>query len=225
MTAASDQTVRVVAVSAGTGEPSSTRLLADRLAAKLAAGLRDRGDEPQLATLELAPLAQDIAAGMVSGVRSDALETAIAQLAAADVVVISTPVYKAGISGLLKSFADLLDNDLLLGKPVVLAATAGTARHALVVDDQLRQLMAYFRAVSVPTSVFAAPEDWNDPALTARIERAATEAAVLQRSAAELQARTWAAHKHDYGSGAAAPSGHGTVNFDTDLMCLAAGGQ
>lgn len=225
MTAASDRKVPVVVVSAGTGEPSSTRLLADRIAAKLAAALRDRGDDPQLSMVELAPLAQDIAAGIVGGVRSEALESATGHLAAADVVVVSTPVYKAGISGLLKSFADLLDNDLLLGKPVVLAATAGTSRHALVVDDQLRQLMAYFRAVSVPTSVFAAPEDWNDPALAARIERAATEAAVLQTSAAELRARTWAAHKHEFDSGAAKPGSASGVDFDTDLMRLAAGGK
>ncbi len=56
----------------------------------------------------------------------------------------------------------MLDNDLLIGKPVLLGATAGTARHALVVDDQLRPLFAYLRALPVPTSLFAAPEDWGD---------------------------------------------------------------
>src|SRR4029453_16493729 len=93
-------------------------------------------------------------------------------LAEADGIVASTPVYAAGASGLFTSFFQVLDSDLLIAKPVVVAATAGTARHALVVDQQLRSLFAYLRTMTVPTSLFAAPEDWSDPALAQRIDPA-----------------------------------------------------
>lgn len=218
--------VKIALVSGGVSDPSSTRLLADRITSKVTQVLRADGYDPAVSVIELAPLARDIADAMVGGLRSQRLEEAIGLLDGAELVVASTPVYKAGISGLFKSFADLLDNDVLIGKTVVLAATAGTARHAMVGEDQLRQLFAFFRAISVPTSIFAAPEDWNDPALTARIERAATEAAVLQASGATLRARTWRGHKHEFAAGGSATheAGDEAVDFDTDLMRLAAGG-
>ena len=64
----------------------------------------------------------------------------------------------------------------------MLAATAGTARHALVADDQMRPMFAYLRTMTVPTSLFAAPEDWSDPALAKRIDRAALELVLLMES-------------------------------------------
>ena len=76
----------------------------------------------------------------------DELKAAIAQVASADALICSTPVYNAGVSGLFKTFVDVLDADLLIAKPVALAATAGSARHALVVDEQMRSLFAYLRA-------------------------------------------------------------------------------
>ena len=132
-----------------------------------------------VSVIELGPLAVEIAQAIVSGFPGERVQAAIERLAGADAVIASTPVYKAGISGLFKSFVDLLDNDLLIAKPVVLAATAGTARHAMVVDEQLRPLFAFLRAMPVPTSLFAAPEDWGSPSLGDRIERAATELVLL----------------------------------------------
>jgi FMN reductase len=112
---------------------------------------------------------------LMTGFSEAKVQSAIDTLAAADAVVVGTPIYKAGISGLLKSFIDIIDNDLLIAKPTILAATAGTARHAMVVDEQMRPLFAFLRALPVPTSVFAAPEDWSAPKLGSRIDRAATE--------------------------------------------------
>ncbi|HEX3752846.1 MAG TPA: NAD(P)H-dependent oxidoreductase, partial [Streptosporangiaceae bacterium] len=139
-------------------------------------------------------------------------------------------VYKAGPSGLFKSFFDVLDNDLLIAKPVLLSATAGTARHALVADDQLRPLFAYLRAMTAPTSLFAAPEDWADPALNQRIDRAARELVLLMESGITRAIRdeSWSSYQHEFGS--SAESGRDVddepaVNFDTDLMRLAAGGS
>ena len=90
-----------------------------------------------------------------------------------------TPVFAASYSGLFKTFFDVLEPELLDGKPVLVAATAGTARHSLVLEHALRPLFAYLHAVVVPTGVFAATEDFGDTGLEARIERAAGELAAL----------------------------------------------
>ena len=139
--------------------------------------------------IELGPLAVDIARATIAGFPNEQLQAAIDRLAAADAIIAATPVYKAGISGLFKSFVDVLDNDLLVAKPVLLAATGGSARHALVIDDQMRPLFAYLRALTLPTSIYAAPEDWGATELGDRIERAATELAVLLRAGIEAADR------------------------------------
>lgn len=222
-----DAPVRLVVLSAGVSEPSSTRLLADRTAQKTIDALRDAGTPATVSVIELGPLAVEIAQAIVSGYPGAKVQSAIERLAAADAIIASTPVYKAGISGLFKSFVDILDNDLLIAKPVILAATAGTARHAMVVDDQFRPLFAFMRALPVPTSLFAAPEDWGGSALGERIDRAATELAVLLRTGAgrTIAESGWAGYQHQFaGNATRADRGAGDVNFDTDLMRLAAGG-
>ncbi|MBS1887258.1 MAG: NAD(P)H-dependent oxidoreductase [Actinobacteria bacterium] len=220
--------LRLVLVSAGTGNPSSTRMLGDRIAQK-ALDLLGEADAPATVNaIELGPLAVDIARATVSGVPSADLQAAFERLAAADGVIAATPVYKAGLSGLFKSFVDLLDNDLLLARPILLAATAGSARHALVVDEQMRPLFAYMRALALPTSVFATPEDWGATDLGERIERAAIELAVLMRSRVghEIADRAWSAYQHEFGGSAArAERTAADVDFDSPLMRLATGGS
>jgi FMN reductase len=216
-----------VLVSAGTGDPSSTRLLGDRIAQKALDLLREADTPAILNAIELGPLAVEIAKATVSGVASADLQAAIDRLAEADAVIAATPVYKAGLSGLFKSFVDLLDNDLLVAKPILLAATAGSARHALVVDEQMRPLFAYMRALTLPTSVFATPEDWGAGELGERIGRAAGELAVILRAGVgrEIADRNWAAHQHEFGGNATRAARTGVdVDFDSDLMRLATGG-
>ena len=150
---------RLIVISAGTSEPSSTRMLAQRISRRTLEVLRETGVDASAAVIELAPLAVDIAGATVAGFPSERLQAAIEQIAGADAIIAATPVYKAGISGLFKSFVDVLDDDLLIAKPVLLAATAGSSRHALVADEQMRPLFAYMRALTLPTSVFAGPED------------------------------------------------------------------
>jgi FMN reductase len=217
----------LVVISAGTGEPSSTRMLADRLAQKTIEQLRTAEMPVTLNMVELAPLALEIAQATVAGFPGDQLTAVIQKLAAADGVIVATPVYKAGISGLFKSFVDQLDNDLLVAKPTLLAATAGSGRHALVIDDQLRPLFAYMRALTLPTSVFAAPEDWGDTALGQRIQRAATELAVLIRAGVgeEITDRAWSGYQHQFAGEATRAEQTATdLDFDSPLMRLAAGG-
>jgi len=170
---------RLVVISAGTSEPSTTRMLADRIAQRSLELLREMRVPASAGVVEVAPLAVDVARAMVHGAPSAELQAAVDQIASADAVIASTPVYKAGISGLFKSFVDVLDDDLLIAKPVLLAATAGSSRHALVGDEQMRSLFAYMRALTLPTSVFAAAEDWGASVLGERVRRAATELAVV----------------------------------------------
>jgi FMN reductase len=215
---------RLAVVSAGTGDPSATRLLADRTAERAAALAAGRGHTATSGVIELREISADISAALVSRLVTPKLRQAADALGEADGIIASTPVYKAGPSGLFTSFFDVLDNDLLIGKPVVLAATAGTARHALVADDQMRPMFAYLRTMTVPTSLFAAPEDWSDPALAKRIDRAALELVLLMESgfAAAIKDESWQNYQHEYGS---ANGTELSIDLNTDLMRLATGGS
>jgi FMN reductase len=171
----------IVVVSAGLSQPSSTRLLADQLAAATA---RDLPAGTQIITIDLRELAHDIVDNLLTGFPSPALGEAIGQLLRADGVIAVTPLYNGSYNGLFKSFFDVLDPEALVGKPVLIAATGGTARHSLALEHAIRPLFSYLRAVTVPTAVFAATEDWGSAsgsggALTARIERAGSELAAL----------------------------------------------
>jgi FMN reductase len=215
---------RLVVVSAGTGDPSSTRLLADRAAERVAAVAARRDSAVTVSVIELREISTDVSTALVSQLITPKLRRAITALGEADGIIASTPVYKAGASGLFTSFFDILDNDLLIAKPVVLAATAGTARHALVADDQMRPMFAYLRTMTVPTALFAAPEDWSDPALTERIDRAAFELVLLMESgfARQIKDESWHSYQHEYGS---AGGTEVAIDLDTDLMRLATGGS
>src|SRR3954463_11693811 len=166
-------------VSAGLANPSSTRLLADRLTAATVAALRARGDDATVEVIELRAHARDLADNLVTGFPNESLRTAVDTVAGADAQIAVTPIFSASFSGLFKSFFDVLDKEALVGKPVLLGATAGTTRHSLALEHALRPLFAYLRAVTVPTAVFAAAEDWAgagaDAALAGRIDRAAGE--------------------------------------------------
>ena len=217
------QTFRLAVVTSGTSDPSATRMLADRLAERTAARAERRGNTVTVSVIDLREISADITSALVSQLVTPRLQQAISALRQADGIIASTPVYKAGPSGLFTSFFDVLDNDLLIATPVVLAATAGTARHALVADDQMRPLFAYLRTMTVPTSVFAAPEDWGDPALNTRIDRAATELVLLMESGFARQVRdeSWQNYQHELGS---AGGTEVAIDLDTDLMRLATGG-
>jgi FMN reductase len=192
--------MKLVVVSGGTSDPSSTRMLADRITARVLERATDAGLEVSTSIIELRPLAAELASALV----------------------VATPVYKAGVSGLVKSFFDVVDQDLLIAVPTVLAATAGTSRHALVADEQLRSLFAYLRALSTPTSVFAASEDWGSKGLGERIDRAAHELIVLAAADVKVAMRDAGTHYNRIFGGAS--EGADEVEFDTDLMRLATGG-
>jgi len=215
---------RLVVVSAGTSDPSSTRLLADRTADRVTALAARHGHQVTVSVIELREIAADITTALTSQLTTPKLQRAITALGEADGVIAAAPVYQAGPSGLFTSFFHVLDNDLLIAKPVVLAATAGTARHALVVDGQMRPALAFLRTLTVPTSLFAAPEDWSDDTLATRIDRAALELVLLMESgfARKVRDESWRSYQHEFGSAGGTEL---AIDLDTDLMRLATGGS
>ena len=172
----------IVVISAGLGVPSSSRLLADQLAAATERRAREAGLEPLVTVYELRDLAVDIATNFVTGDAAPRLAEAIDAVERADAVIAVSPVFSASYSGLFKSFIDVLDPKSLEAKPVLLGATGGSERHSMVVDVAMRPLFSYLRTRIVPTAVYAAPMDWGRAGaegaaggLSARIERAAAE--------------------------------------------------
>ena len=168
-------TLKLAVVSAGLSTPSSTRLLADRLTEATRAHLP--GVEVHL--VELRDVATDIAHNLTNGFASPKLQAELDAVTGADGVIAVTPIFTASYSGLFKSFFDVVDNTALVGKPVLIGATGGSARHSLALEFALRPLFAYLRATVAPTAVFAAPEDWGADGLAKRVDRAAGELAAL----------------------------------------------
>jgi FMN reductase len=173
-------TRRIVVVSAGLGQPSSSRLLGDRLATATARALRSQGEQVEVEVVELREYAVDLAHQLVTGFPSAQLGEVLDRVTSADAVVAVSPVFNASYSGLFKLFVDALPMGSLDGVPVLLGATGGSARHSLVLEHALRPLFAYLRATTTSTGVFAATEDWASAGeLDARVERAGRELAVL----------------------------------------------
>ena len=174
----------VIVLSAGLSQPSSTRLLADRISSAVEAQISARGEAVTIEVIELKDLAIDLATAMTTGGMSTPKLARVREaVSKASGIIAVSPVFTASYSGLFKMFFDMLDTDALNGMPVIVAATAGTARHSLVLDHAMRPLFTYLRAVVVPTGVFAATEDFGNgedgKTLTGRIGRAAAEFAAL----------------------------------------------
>lgn len=166
----------VAVVSAGLSQPSSSRLLAERLAAgAVAASDAVRA----LPVIEVRDHSHDVVNNLLTGFPSEALAEVLRTIAGADGLVVVTPIFNTSYSGLFKSFFDVFEEGALRDKPVLLGATGGTARHSLALEYALRPMFTYLRGAPVATSVFAAPEDWAsggaDTALAGRIERAGRE--------------------------------------------------
>lgn len=181
--------IRIAVVSAGLSNPSSTRLLADMLGEAVEHAVESRGREVEVEVIELRGLAHALTDHLLTGFPSAELKAAIDTVHRADGVVAVTPVFSASYSGLFKTFFDVLETGLLDAKPVIIAATAGTARHSLVLEHALRPLFAYLHAVVVPTGVFAATDDFaGGPELQKRVDRAAGELAMLVTAGAPAPA-------------------------------------
>ena len=169
----------IVVISGGLGNPSSTSLLGRQIGERVATELASAGVQADVINVELREYAHDIVNNMLTGFAPPQLQKVIDAVVASDVLVSVTPVFSASVSGLFKSFIDILDPRSLEAKPVVLAATAGSQRHQLAVDYAMRPIFSYLRTQVMPTTVFAASEDFGGQGLAGtlseRTRRAARE--------------------------------------------------
>jgi FMN reductase len=158
-----------VAVSGGLQRPSKSAALAEHLLGLIA------GEVPcRQRLVELGQLAPQLAGATWRSQLPDAVEQELAAVEQADVLVVVTPVFRGAYTGLFKHFFDFIHQDALIDKPVLLAATGGSERHALVIDHQLRPLFSFFQARTLPLGVYATDKDFADYRLRseALIERA-----------------------------------------------------
>lgn len=170
---------RITVVIGNTGDRSRTKVLALAIADALAAAL-----PVNLQVLEIVKLAPHIGGAVSPHELAAEGAAALRAIETADLVIAATPVYKGSYSGLFKHLFDLVSPDALVNRPVLLAANGGSDRHALVVDHQLRPLFAFFRALTVPSAVYAAESDFDgyslsSDALKARIAEAVEQAKAL----------------------------------------------
>lgn len=161
--------LHLVAVSGGLQRPSKSAALAEHLLDLIA-------DEVpcEQRLVELGQLAPRLAGAVWRTQLPDTVERELAAVEQADVLVVATPVFRGSYTGLFKHFFDFIHQDALVDKPVLLAATGGSERHALVIDHQLRPLFSFFQARTLPLGVYATDSDFVDHRLRnqALIERA-----------------------------------------------------
>jgi len=162
--------LRLVAVSGGLQRPSKAAALSEHLMDLIAEEVLC---EPRL--VELGQLAPQLAGAVWRSQLPETVERELAAVEQADILVVATPVYRGSYTGLFKHFFDFIDQDALIDKPVLLAATGGSERHALMIDHQLRPLFSFFQARTLPLGVYATDKDFTGYRLQeqALIERAA----------------------------------------------------
>ncbi|WP_407460588.1 FMN reductase [Xanthomonas campestris pv. raphani] len=149
--------LRIVAVSGGMQRPSKAAALAEHLLALIA------GQVPcEQHLVELGALAPQFAGALWRSQLPATVEQELVAVEQADVLVVTTPVYRGSFTGLFKHFFDFVHQDALIDTPVLLAATGGSERHALVIDHQLRPLFSFFQARTLPLGVYATDRDFLD---------------------------------------------------------------
>lgn len=186
-------TIKLVTLSGNLGARSRTRALIDAVADGIGAH-----SALQRTDIVIGDLAPELGALTDPATLPPRVAAAIQAITSADLLVVGTPVYKGSYTGLFKHLIDFIDPNALVGVPVVLTATGGSPRHALVIEHQLRPLFGFFQAHTVPTGVFAQDSDFTDyrltnPAIAARVAQAAEEAALVTALGRAAKARTAAA--------------------------------
>lgn len=166
--------LRLVAVSGGLQRPSKAAALAEHLLDLIADAV-----PCELRLVELGQFAPQLAGAVWRSQLPETVERELAAVEQADILVVATPVFRGSYTGLFKHFFDFIDQDALIDKPVLLAATGGSERHALVIDHQLRPLFSFFQARTLPLGVYATDKDFVDY----RVENAA----LMQRAALAVQ--------------------------------------
>lgn len=171
--------MKILAVTTSLSENSTTQKLADRIMAAAASAAESAGIEATTESINVRRLSTSLTDMALTGFRSEELEEAYRKVAEADAIITVTPVYKVAPVGLHTLFWQLIDEQVLAGTPVLIATTGGTARHSLAGDTAMRPMLSYLKGIVVPTTVFAATDDWGSAeggrALTSRVRQSAEE--------------------------------------------------
>ena len=139
--------------------------------------------------IELTDIGADLAGALRREDLSPRVEDALVAIENADLIIAASPVYRASFTGLFKHLFDFVGQYSLVGTPVLVAATGGGERHALILEHQLRPLFGFFQALTLPLGVYASDAGFDgyaigDTALRARIDQAAARALPLVEQAA-----------------------------------------
>eukprot|EP01136_Pigoraptor_vietnamica_P017776 Opistho-1_new@63401 len=147
---------RVVAVSGSLHEPSKTTALVRAITAAVA----ERAEvEAQL--IELTRIGPGLAGALQRDQLPPEVEAQLQAIESADLLIVGSPVYRASFTGLFKHLFDFVGQYDLVGTPVLLAATGGGEKHALIIEHQLRPLFAFFQALTLPVGVYASNTDFD----------------------------------------------------------------
>ncbi len=169
------RTRRIVAVSGSPTRPSRTSVLVAEVAAAFAAAV-----DGEVTTIELGPLLPELSAGPGRSDLGPNAQTALDLVEDADLLVVGSPAYRATYTGLFKLFFDHVGQYALVDKPVVLTATGGSDRHALLVEHQMRPLFGFFQSLTLPIGIYAQPGDFEDYELASRALRRRIDSGVLR---------------------------------------------
>lgn len=176
-------TIRIVGVSGSPTSPSRTTGLVSAVVETLAETFGpDVAAETE--TIELSSLTGPLFGGPARRDLGEQAERALVAVETADVIVAGSPAYRASYTGLFKHFFDYVGQYALVDTPVVLAATGGSDRHALLVEHQMRPLFGFFQALTLPLGIFGNENDFTDyrvssPDLRERITQSTARAIPL----------------------------------------------
>ena len=164
---AAEPRVRLVAVLGAATPPGRLhRAVSDALARARASGDLD------VALVDLGRLRIAPADGRAPDTLGDDTEATIATLAAADAVMLATPVYRGSMTGTLKNLLDHVPVEALRDTPVAIVAMGASDHHYLGAERHLRDVLAFFGALVVPTAVYLSSRDVEDVVPGAHAERA-----------------------------------------------------
>lgn len=179
--------LRVVGVSGSLHAPSKTTVLVEEIVAAVAARV-----PVSSRIIDVAELGGSFAGALTRAELGAPAQQALAHIESADLLVVASPVYRASFTGLFKHLFDFVEQYALVGTPVLVAATGGGDRHALILEHQLRPLFGFFQALTLPVGVYASAADFDgyslgSPAVRARIDQAVDRGLPLIRKAVEQE--------------------------------------
>jgi FMN reductase len=177
--------LNLTVVSGSVQRPSKTRSLLEAVVHQFQAVI-----PIEVHWVELGEIAAEVGVALRRSDLRPEIEAHFRAIETADLLIVGTPVYRASYTGLFKHLFDLVEMNALIDVPVLLTATGGSERHALIIEHELRPLFSFFQSLTLPIGVFGTDRDFtdyriSDNALKARVQLAVNRAlpTLLQKQA------------------------------------------